>query len=109
MTCTYVPCNRGGPSNRSCILQDSLGGTAETALIICCSPSLDNGAETLSSLRFGVRARGIVNNIQVNTAKMLKTPMEAEVTKQLEVSRPALGMMTYTCSYNFMQFHALRY
>lgn len=30
---------------------------ARTVLIICCSPSLFNDAETLSSLRFGVRAK----------------------------------------------------
>lgn len=36
-------------------LQDSLGGNAITTLIICCSPSMDNAAETLSSLRFGSR------------------------------------------------------
>ncbi|MCJ1368777.1 hypothetical protein MMC16_007925, partial [Acarospora aff. strigata] len=67
------------------VLQDSLGGTANTALIICCSPSLDNAAETLSSLRFGVRARGIVNSVQLNAAKLLKTPLQVEAAKQLEV------------------------
>jgi hypothetical protein len=39
------------------VLQDSLGGTARTVLIICCSPSMFNDAETLSSLRFGIRAK----------------------------------------------------
>lgn len=73
------------------VLQDSLGGTANTALIICCSPSMDNAAETLSSLRFGVRARGIVNSVQLNAAKLLKTSLEIEAAKQLEVSRPALS------------------
>ena len=71
-------------------LQDSLGGTANTALIICCSPSMDNAAETLSSLRFGVRARGIVNSVQLNAAKLLKTPLEIGAARQLEVSRLAL-------------------
>lgn len=51
---------------------------------------MDNAAETLSSLRFGVRARGIVNRVQLNAAKLLKTPLQIEVAKQLEVSRPAL-------------------
>eukprot|EP00878_Enallax_costatus_P042547 GHUV01049943.1.p1 GENE.GHUV01049943.1~~GHUV01049943.1.p1 ORF type:complete len:384 (+),score=136.91 GHUV01049943.1:1278-2429(+) len=49
------------------ILQDSLGGTSRTMLIICCSPCLENGPETLSSLRFGSRARGIKNKVAVNT------------------------------------------
>lgn len=47
------------------VLQDALGGSARTALIVCCSPCSDNAAETLSSLRFGSRARGIVNVAQV--------------------------------------------
>lgn len=40
--------------------QDSLGGSARTAIIVCCSPSCDSAAETLSSLRFGSRAKGMV-------------------------------------------------
>ncbi|KAK9802991.1 hypothetical protein WJX73_005839 [Symbiochloris irregularis] len=36
-------------------LQDCLGGNAMTTMIICCSPSMENAAETLSSLRFGSR------------------------------------------------------
>ena len=39
------------------ILQDSLGGNAKTTLIIACSPSNFNEAETLSTLRFGLRAK----------------------------------------------------
>ena len=67
-------------------LQDSLGGTANTALIICCSPSLDNAAETLSSLRFGVRARGIVNTVQLNAIKLSQAPPMIDSAKQLKVS-----------------------
>lgn len=51
---------------------------------------MDNAAETLSSLRFGVRARGIVNSVQLNAAKLLKTPLEIGAARQLEVSRLAL-------------------
>jgi len=45
-------------------VQDCLGGNAITMLIICCSPSCENAAETLSSLRFGARAKGILNTLQ---------------------------------------------
>ena len=69
------------------VLQDSLGGTANTALIVCCSPMVDNAAETLSTLRFGVRARGIVNTVQLNAVKLLKSTSQAEAAKQLEVSK----------------------
>ncbi|GBF99459.1 kinesin heavy chain [Raphidocelis subcapitata] len=48
------------------MLQDSLGGSARTLLVINCSPCADNAAETLSSLRFGSRALGIKNTVAVN-------------------------------------------
>jgi len=43
------------------VLQDALGGSSRTALVICCSPSIDSAGETLSSLRFAARAASIVN------------------------------------------------
>lgn len=48
------------------ILQESLGGNSRTTLIINCSPSSYNDAETVSTLRFGVRAKSIKNNAKVN-------------------------------------------
>ena len=48
------------------ILQESLGGNSKTCLIINCSPSLSNEDETLSTLRFGQRAKFITNKAQVN-------------------------------------------
>lgn len=44
--------------------QDSLGGRSRMALIVCCSPSADCASETLSSLRFGCRAKGLVAAVQ---------------------------------------------
>jgi len=41
------------------LLQDSLGGCARTVLVVCCSPAQRDAAETLSSLRFASRARGV--------------------------------------------------
>ncbi|KAK4411123.1 Kinesin-like protein KIN-1 [Sesamum angolense] len=41
------------------ILQDALGGNSQTALLCCCSPSPSNASESLSSLRFGARAKHI--------------------------------------------------
>ncbi|KAK9806816.1 hypothetical protein WJX72_003710 [[Myrmecia] bisecta] len=66
------------------VLQDSLGGTAKTALIICCSPSQDNGFETLSSLRFGTRAKGIAHTLQVNAPKR---SVAEELTRALAASK----------------------
>ena len=48
------------------ILQESLGGNSKTALIITCSPHPYNENETLSTLRFGQRARNIKNQPKVN-------------------------------------------
>ncbi|GAA6008802.1 hypothetical protein JCM10207_001729 [Rhodosporidiobolus poonsookiae] len=48
------------------ILQESLGGNSRTTLIINCSPSPYNEVETLSTLRFGMRAKSIKNKARVN-------------------------------------------
>lgn len=48
------------------ILQESLGGNARTSLIITCSPAKYNLDETLSTLRFGARAKRIKNKPKVN-------------------------------------------
>jgi kinesin family protein 5 len=41
------------------VLQESLGGNSRTALIINASPSSYNMQETLSTLRFGERAKKV--------------------------------------------------
>ncbi|KAL5533324.1 hypothetical protein ACEPAF_5100 [Sanghuangporus sanghuang] len=48
------------------ILQESLGGNSRTTLIINCSPSSYNEPETISTLRFGIRAKSIKNTARVN-------------------------------------------
>lgn len=48
------------------ILQESLGGNSRTTLIINCSPSSYNDQETMSTLRFGTRAKSIKNKAKVN-------------------------------------------
>ncbi|KAF8212189.1 kinesin heavy chain [Mycena galopus ATCC 62051] len=48
------------------ILQESLGGNSRTTLIINCSPSSYNEVETISTLRFGIRAKSIKNSARVN-------------------------------------------
>ncbi|RUP44910.1 kinesin heavy chain [Jimgerdemannia flammicorona] len=48
------------------ILQEALGGNSRTTLIINCSPSSYNEAETLSTLRFGMRAKTIKNKAKIN-------------------------------------------
>ncbi|CAN0556306.1 unnamed protein product, partial [Ectocarpus sp. 12 AP-2014] len=51
------------------VLQNSLGGNSKTCLIVNCSPSSFNEAETLSTLRFGSRAKRIQNKAVVNETR----------------------------------------
>ena len=48
------------------VLQESIGGNSRTTLIVNCSPDSSNELETLSTLRFGTRAKSIKNKAQVN-------------------------------------------
>jgi len=47
-------------------LQDSLGGNSKTSLIVTCSTASFNENETLSTLRFGKRAKKIKNKPKIN-------------------------------------------
>ena len=49
-------------------LREALGGNSRTTLIMCLSPSAVNAAETLSTLRFGSRAKNIVTRSVCNVA-----------------------------------------
>ena len=51
------------------ILQQSLGGNCKTALMVAVSPHSDNEAETMSSLRFGQRAKTIKTMVKMNEQK----------------------------------------
>ncbi len=59
------------------ILQTSLGGNSRTCLVITASPAMCNSAETLSTCRFGARARFVKNNAKINR---LPTVTELECT-----------------------------
>lgn len=51
----YIPYR---DSKMTRILQDSLGGNCRTTIVICCSPSSFNEAETKTTLMFGQRSVG---------------------------------------------------
>ena len=84
---THVPYR---DSKLTRVLQDSLGGNSKTALIITASPSVYNEAETISTLRFGIRAKAIKNKAVVNKEytvaelKLLLAKAEAECAKKTQ-------------------------
>ncbi|KAL5968263.1 Kinesin heavy chain [Taenia solium] len=50
------------------ILQQSLGGNTRTTIVICVSPTEANESETKSTLHFGIRAKGLKNEVKRNFA-----------------------------------------
>jgi len=71
------------------MLQDSLGGNAKTALIVACSASTENSFETLSTLRFGQRAKAVKNKPKVNERKSVE-----ELTALLHKAEAAIDMQS---------------
>lgn len=76
---THVPYR---DSKLTRILQESLGGNSRTTLIINCSPSSYNDAETIGTLRFGMRAKTIKNKAKVNAELS-----PAELKRQLKIAQ----------------------
>mmetsp|Transcript_2467 Transcript_2467/g.5648 ORF Transcript_2467/g.5648 Transcript_2467/m.5648 type:complete len:974 (+) Transcript_2467:1-2922(+) len=69
-------------------LQDSLGGNSKTSLIITCSGFSYNSTETLSTLRFGTRAKRIKNKPKVNREFSV-----AEYKTMVEQTKDALRLV----------------
>ena len=75
------------------LLAESLGGNSRTSLILTCSPSLYNINETLSTLRFGKRAKMIKNKPLVNkeeTKENLKYKIEM-LQKELQLKNEIIN------------------
>ena len=66
------------------LLQDSLGGTTLTSHILNCSESSYNVEESLSTLRFGQRAKFIKNRPRVNKVMMQATTTSEELQRALQ-------------------------
>ena len=71
------------------VLQESLGGNSLTTLIVTCSANGYNQSESLSTLRFGQRAKLIKNKVTANTQRsakelLLQLSKANEKIKQLE-------------------------
>jgi kinesin family protein 5 len=81
-------------SKLTMILTDALGGNSKTTLIICCNPDARHIPETISTLRFGERAKRIKNNAHVNeefSVEELKT-MLAAARKEIESLKKRLRL-----------------
>eukprot|EP01012_Entosiphon_sulcatum_P055867 TRINITY_DN7847_c0_g1_i2.p1 TRINITY_DN7847_c0_g1~~TRINITY_DN7847_c0_g1_i2.p1 ORF type:complete len:850 (+),score=91.22 TRINITY_DN7847_c0_g1_i2:34-2583(+) len=74
------------------LLSDSLGGNSKTIMMATISPAADCVAETVSTLRYAVRARRIVNHIRVNESvnnkliRCLRTEITALQAKLKDLS-----------------------
>jgi kinesin family protein 5 len=58
------------------LLSDSLGGSAKTALIVTASPAVVNREETISTLRFGTRAKRVKNAPVVRRERSTRDSLE---------------------------------
>eukprot|EP00894_Picocystis_sp_ML_P001655 jgi/Pico_ML_1/52172/g380.t2 len=67
------------------LLQDSLGGNSYTTLVLCCSPATFHASETLSTLRFGARAKLVENKIllDADVASPTRLPTQEVVVAAL--------------------------
>ncbi|GMH83339.1 hypothetical protein TrST_g4350 [Triparma strigata] len=51
------------------MLEDCLGGNAKTTLVCMCSSEARNAVESVSTCRFGVRAKRVINTARINVEK----------------------------------------
>ena len=68
------------------ILQESLGGNSRTWLLLTISPLETNELETLSTLRFGTRAKTIKNKAFVNS-ELSNEELQGQVNRLKELNR----------------------
>ena len=71
------------------LLTDSLGGNSKTCLIITASPMSSNVEETLSTLRFGSRAKLIKNKPKMNQEKSVQ-----EYKRLLQIAYARISLQT---------------
>lgn len=78
------------------LLRESFGGNCKTTLLCCCSPADADLTESLSTLRFGGRAKQVKNNASVNATvdvsalAGVNAKLTAELQKKLEESQAVL-------------------
>jgi len=75
------------------LLSDSLGGNCKTTLIICASPSNWNMDESISTLRFGTRAKKVKNKAKINAEKTA-----AEYKRELAAAHAKIRNLQRLCT-----------
>ncbi|XP_042417901.1 kinesin-like protein KIN-1 isoform X2 [Zingiber officinale] len=74
------------------ILQDALGGNSRTGLLCCCSPCLTNASESLSTFRFGARAKLLKSSPRTNNIDA-KDDKEQTTDSQIQVYEHAVTIL----------------
>ena len=82
------------------LLQDSLGGRAVTCLIVTLSPAPENAVETLSTLRFGQRAKKVQNRVVKNVRRTVEEleKLLAEAEERLRRMADGAAMVSTSTS-----------
>jgi len=78
------------------VLQDSLGGNSKTVLIVAISPSSYNANETLSTIRFGLRAKAIENKVRVNATRSVEELEQLLARAEKAIDVQAAHILTLT-------------
>lgn len=93
------------------ILRESLGGNSKTTLLIACSPHIYNIEETISTLKFGQRAKSIKNSVHVNQQRSVKEleaiikNLDFESKKLLEyINQMKKSVLKFDPNYVFKSF-----
>jgi hypothetical protein len=73
------------------LLQDSLGGNSRTVMLACVSPADINADETLNTLKYASRARGIRNKVSVNFERL--TEGEIKLKRQLDAALERIAQL----------------
>lgn len=75
------------------ILQPYLGGNSITAIVCTISPLRSNYQETVNTLRFGICAGGIKNDVKVNVKENVKPACIDEMEVMLQETRDEENML----------------
>lgn len=103
---THVPYR---DSKLTRVLQDSLGGNSKTVLIVAVSPSSFNASETVSTLRFGMRAKSIENKVKINATRSVEELEALLVRAENAIDAQSTYIMSLTARLEALQSQLQQY